>query len=240
MGAKSHPIIFSGPMIRALLEGRKTVTRRPMGLQPSLRDHVQVVPGFTPQHYERVYFGRSGALNFVDELCWRKMEKTGEQQFEILQLCPYGVPGDELWVREGFCYAAPGGHDAREDGGQIWYRATDEGQVDSEWDGSPWKPSIHMPRWASRIKLPIKPDIGIRAERLQDITEDDAIKEGVTGPSTGSYSDNCQAWSGKENISRTYARDVFKVLWDGIYFHKPERQWDKNPWVWRVEFEVKT
>lgn len=179
-----RPILFSGPMVRAILEGRKTQTRRVMNPQPVDQDengwYVQVpvtdarAPGMV--FYERKYFH-----------------------------CPYGQPGDQLWVRETF-------DDVH---GSVLYRANPEDAEDFPPCGGKrchWKPSIFMPRWASRITLEI---VGVRVERVQEITPDDARAEGV---------------------EHLYApRNAFANLWDSINA-KRGYGWDSNPWVWVVEF----
>jgi hypothetical protein len=121
---------------------------------------------------------------------------------EILSSCPYGQPGDRLWVRESFKIE-------RGDEGTncIIYKA------DHDLPKIIWKPSINMPRWASRTILEIT---GVRVERLQEITETDAISEGISGGGT-----HPDFWVG-----------AFKDLWN--YIHG-EDTWDKNPWVWVIE-----
>ncbi len=217
---KERPIIFSGPMIRAILDGSKTVTRRPTKPQP------------TPE---------------VANPLWRRG-------------CPYGVPGDELWVREGFCYLQDEnlGTDEekylyRADGKEVFKDDGDGGEEINK-DGteaSPWKPSIHMPRWASRIQLVVK---SVRAERLQEITRKDAKAEGCDlslitlwpGDKKGAEEHNRRAINiihqfGWEKGDAHYAdeRTAFTGIWHTMYAKKPDLDWDANPWVWRVEFERK-
>lgn len=172
---KERPILFSGEMVRAILDGRKTQTRRVI----------------KPQ-------GEPYTIEDVDVL-----------------KCPYGIPGDRLWVRETFA-------DLRGMGfGHKWaYRAdTPEG---SESDririgyGVRWKPSIHMPRWASRITLEIT---DIRVERVQDITYIDAKAEGV-----------------EYEKGYTDPREAFATLWNSINA-KRDYGWAMNPWVWIIEFK---
>ncbi len=207
---KERPIIFSGPMVQATLDGRKTVTRRPIKPQPEYK--------YRPEGgYEWSQRGRRTKA-------W--IQYTGA---DFIKKCPYGVPGDELWVRETFCHAKPTGYDAREDGGEIWYRATDEGQLDHE---TRWRPSIHMPRSASRIQLVVK---SVRAERLQEITPEDIELEGISVPEISLHE-----WldMNMDEQWEVYVKP-FRELWDTMYAKKPELQWSANPWVWRVEFERK-
>jgi hypothetical protein len=151
--------------------------------------------------------------------------------------CPYGAPGDRLWVRETFAHVyygtdgetgvcdevadMPTKYDGR---GccQINYKSDIKwGALDYEERGFKWRPSIHMPRWASRILLEVK---SVRVERVRDITDADSLAEGIR-PS--------------DVAARGYqdARVAFMVLWNSIN-KKRGYGWDKNPWVWVVEFEV--
>ena len=125
----------------------------------------------------------------------------------IRQLAPWH-PGDILYAREAFCYAQLSGYDARDDGGEIWYRASDEGEV-----MGPWKPSIHMPKWVARIFLKVK---RVWVERIQDISEDDAKAEGVT----------------MEDMPFGYSI-AFLNMWENIYPGTTK----KNIWVWAMEVE---
>lgn len=182
---KEHPILFSGPMVRAILEGRKTQTRRVINPQP------KVVHDFYPDgtlETERL-FRNGGRIR-----------------------CPYGVLGDRLWVRETWGkdpYAHLSGHIP------ILYKVGPP-SVDPDYP-VPWKPSIHMPRWASRITLEV---VEVRAQRLQDITEEDAVAEGV----------NCAVGG----FITTNPVNAFHGLWD--YINGKRAPWDSNPWVWAVTF----
>lgn len=199
----ARPILFSGPMIRAILENRKSQTRRVLKPQP-------------PNDVRR-------ALNHPDDLPFVAFLRNGEDFWRIK--CPYGRPGDRLWVRETWCKV-----DNREFGGDIWidYRATpwESAEHPAGWNNAPddsealkWRPSIHMPRWASRITLEVT---DVRVEKLQDISEEDAQAEGVTPtpddiPFYGPH------------------KDAFCVLWDSINASRGY-SWQSNPWVWSVSF----
>jgi hypothetical protein len=159
-----HGILFSAPMVRAILEGRKTQTRRVLN----------------PMH----------------------ISVTGE-----LLRWPYGDRGDRLWVRETWRV----GSDNR-----VHYRA------DEPDGGGPWRPSIFMPRGASRITLVVT---DVRPERLQDISEGDAEREGVDGPSC---SDEAYGW---------YPSGSFRDLWISLNGKRPGCSWADNPWVWVLTFE---
>lgn len=159
---RERPILFSAPMIRAILDGRKTQTRR------AVKDD------------EGPQLGKS--------------------------YCRYGRPGDRLWVRETFCSDVVRAPHLP----QIAYRA--------DYDEIPalrWKPSIHMPRWASRISLEIT---DVRVERLQHISEEDAVAEGVGGNPT---------------ITPCFAAERFRTLWESI---NGIGSWDANLLVWVVSF----
>jgi len=182
---KERPILFSGPMVRAILEGRKTQTRRV----------VKPQPGCDPRDDEHLDMGR----------------------------CPYGQPGDRLWVREAWHtderdleYARAKHEDAMSDS-PIYYRADPE----NDNAGCTWRPSIHMPRWASRITLEIT---RVRVERLQEISEKDAIAEGADPYLHPVH-------PGREGLRHV---DGFRSLWESI---NGPGSWDANPWVWVIEFK---
>jgi len=205
---KERPILFSGPMVRAILEGRKTQTRR-------------VVKG-APTNPESYLLGcHKGTWGIHEDV-----EKDGG----VHRLkCPYGVPGDRLWVRESF-RVSPSRH-VPDDHGTLTYSADGDS---IEFDGSEIDmkrlilgkgyPSIHMPRWASRISLEIT---GFRVERLNDISENDAFCEG-----TG-YRD-IDGTSHHAGGHPSYSTGAFKSLWESI---NGPGSWDLNPWVWVVEFK---
>lgn len=215
---KELPILFNGAMVRAILEGRKTQTRRILKPQP-----LNIV-SFTG--VDNMPTGEFGAC----------MSHHGVISQHIR--CPYGQPGDRLWVRETF------GYEIRSVGGtpheQIAYRASKPDAVrcyDCNGMEKPmkWRPSIHMPRWASRITLEVT---DVRVERLQDISEEDAKAEGLRWH--GLYKE----WGGVESHPdsrpdlpqwRWYEKPVeaFKNLWDAM---NGAGSWDANPWVWVVEF----
>ena len=199
---KERPILFSAPMVRALLDGSKTQTRRVV--KPAPGD----VPG-TMRHPDVAIFGALAHAAYGDE--WR---------------CPYGQPGERLWVREawqhqegGAIYDAAGGvADAFES--ETVYRASRP-----HYPG-PWKPSIHMPRGASRIDLEI---VDVRVERLQNISEADAIAEGIgLNPSAVGV-----RMSGDNPEPMAVA--MYRALWEQI---NGAGSWDANPWVWAVSFKV--
>lgn len=231
---RERSILFSAPMVRAILDGRKTVTRRLLTPQP-----IGITDGFTA-----TWTGPGDVLQ-------RQLENAGRN-------CPYGQPGDRLWVRETFALEHCVEHDQEppfndgrpvrlaDDSGPRWmqphYKATDpepelccENQrcrQCSENDYGPhWRPSIHMPRWASRITLEVT---GVRVERLQDITDDQARAEGADEnilPLIKVPANSPMA--GRPAVYRDH-RDIFSALWESI---NGAGSWDAAPWVWAVEFK---
>ena len=204
---KERPILFSAPMVRAILEGRKTVTRRPVkGLLTSFA--VTTAADESP----------------LNAGCWN----VGGP---IIR-CPYGKPGERLWVRETwYCdhselmsgpYLKPDDLDVSEarDDGTLVYAA--DGLAPYEAEQPTWKPSIHMPRWACRILLEIT---DVRVERLQDISRADIRAEGL----------QCPPELASDDVSPNY-RDWYpaasRKLWNST-----GGDWDANPWVWVVEFK---
>lgn len=189
---KERPILFSGPMVRAILDGSKTQTRR-VAKHPLAQAAVRI----------NSYKGQS-------EFDCILPDGTGG----IIQ-CPYGNPGDRLWVRETWAHERDGTGCPDDTG--VLYRATDPGW-DDEGTGLRWRPSIYMPRWASRITLEIT---AVRVERLQSISEADARAEGVTPNAFEQTSDN---WGGV----------LYRRLWEQI---NGPGSWHANPWVWAITFQ---
>jgi len=217
------PIIFGSEMVKAVLSGYKTQTRRVIK---------------RPEQWMIEFDGEAH----------RASDQYGDS-YDILEVCPYGKIGAQLWVREkwrigawnengeiaidyanGDClpYVEVPDPDAHE---KLWIQCTDEcikkGVEENEeghysWDkgSSPlkWRPSIFMPRWASRIQLEIT---DIRVERVQDITDSNATAEGIVTAPT----------------SIVTPRMSFKKLWDSINA-KRGYSWDKNPWCWCLTFKV--
>lgn len=202
---KERPIIFSGPMVRAILDGRKTQTRRVVKLPKAKGlefrwSNAHADPGVGGGAYMHVEF------RYVEDLwegCCHRI------------YCPYGEIRDRLWVRETW-----GVYDGREGTNSVEYKADNQPKSVGR-----WRPSIHMPRWASRITLEIT---GIRVERLQDISEKDAKAEGVERLSDGFHD-----YSGELDGQLGQATTSFCTLWQSI--HGPY-SWNANPWVWVVEF----
>lgn len=200
---KERPILFSGEMVRAILDGRKTQTRRT--LKNIIEgDNCTLVKKLSPQR-----------INVRD--------------LRFLQFCHYGAVGDRLWVRETFCI---GVRDSGED--VKIYKASVDDDTAKEFKGL-WKPSIFMPRWASRILLEIT---AIRVERLHEISEQDAIAEGIEcikwpDSSVKHPSYTTKSPSGKR-IESLGAKCSYLSLWESI---NGRASLESNPWVWVVEFK---
>ena len=215
---KERPILFSGEMVRAILDGRKTMTRRVIKPQP---EWVTIRPEDKPEM--TTIGGKYGAVWYVAV----QANEDGDVDFEGQFVpCPYGQPGDRLWVRETFC-------DRNNNGEQIkpLYRA--DGQEYQDGDGRlfepKWKPSIFMPRMYSRITLEIT---NVRVERLQKINNADALAEGTPG----AWVENSEYLGGYEENENKAHVFFFRQLWDSINA-KRGYSWESNPWVWVVEFE---
>lgn len=236
-----RPILFSAPMVRAILDGSKTVTRREVTVRGAITA-MSYAP-LHPEHGLRVT-ARIGKRRVVVPIA------------DALEACPYGVPGDRLWVKETW-----GLFDRESFGGEKGYavawRATHPTPEDGcEWiDGPPvcdtpttgtlipserWRPSIHMPRWASRITLEVT---SVRVERLQDITEEDAKAEGCVDtrravvasdliPSGRAFLIGGDLADGALTIGQD-ARGNFRSLWSSI---NGAESWEKSPWVWVIGF----
>lgn len=198
---RERPILFSGPMVRAILDGTKTQTRRVIHPQPSCARTAG-----DPHGWRWKYQPKKKGAPLVE---WGTDTRAWGG---LLAYAPWKA-GDRLWVREA--WAAHGAF-ARFGTGRVWYRA-DENPAHV----GPWKPSIHMPRWASRITLEVT---GVRVARLQHISEADAIAEGCHD------SDGAPT----QELSGT-ARGAYALLWDDLNADRGYG-WDANPWVWVVEF----
>lgn len=225
---KERPIIFSASMVRAILDGRKTQTRRvvkPMrsqewlsaaGLQKSPRAKPVTIDG-----EQWAQFAHPMAGLTVDDI------KHDDWSPLTCIRCPYGGPGSRLWVRE--TWAAPHEWDTAKPreiavGTKIYYAASANLGGQAELGGLIARSPRFMPRWASRITLEIT---GVRVERLQAISEADAMAEGAppSHPSIDAVS--------REFGYADFPRSWYAQMWDHINGHG---SWDANPWVWVIEF----
>ncbi len=249
-----HPILFNVEMVRAILDGHKTMTRRVVKPQPP-NDTYKLCTCVSTTGDKR----NEGKQHWVS---------IGDDGYSVIDgsqpyfTRPYGIIGDMLWVRETWCLenTSEYWHDCMDesapelnDGRPIkWesdyedtdfkypliphYRATepephivpyDAVLTDDNDDSTRWRPSIHMPRWASRITLEIT---GVKVERVQDISEEDAKAEGIRFED-GGYELECMTPNerGRRRISN------FHILWDSI--SKPGHKWEDNPFVWAITFK---
>ncbi|EBG5297091.1 hypothetical protein FI178_19430 [Salmonella enterica subsp. enterica] len=233
---KERGMIFNGGMVRAILDGRKTQTRRPVkNVRP---DNCLTIHPATAT--------RSGVYTHVMDA----PKYDG--------LCPFGVVGDRLWVRE--TWACLGNEDGccvdwngrlckgdEKSAARIYRASCEQKPVDYGWWSIPddadwkphtenekfegaWRPSIHMPRWASRILLEIT---DVRVEQLHSISERDALREGLFQlPASGRYC--LQPGMQYFGMASHSAKEVYSWLWASIY---GEESWAANPWVWVIEFK---
>lgn len=206
-----RPILFSAPMVRAILAGTKTQTRRIVKPQPVQDDH-----GF---------WSSDGKSHCGSVELWAE---------HVAAHCPYGQPGDRLWVRESGWERPERTPKMMREGADTWPRfayAADDWSDDDRADFRRWgfkvRPSIHMPRWASRILLEIT---AIRVERLNDISEADAREEGITDGGCTECGNPEPCWCHNPSPDPC---DAYCHLWEQI--NGPD-SWSANPWVWVVEF----
>ena len=215
---KEYPILFGGEMVRAILAGQKTQTRRPVKPQPR------------GGHYASM--ADDGIWAVLTEVGW-----GGEFACNEIGHCPYGIPGDRLWVRETW----QAWEDPETGQDYLRYRA-DGAKIVPDWPNTEeawgrlcgyfdrWCPSIHMPHWVSRITLEVT---DVRVERVQEIWTDhkessdpwcDIFAEGIPQEAV---------WDGTGAMPTPLS--LFIQLWNSIYA-KRGLGWDANPWVWIVEF----
>ncbi|HBZ8007447.1 TPA: hypothetical protein MM157_003294 [Klebsiella variicola subsp. variicola] len=193
-------MIFNSEMVRAILDGRKTQTRRPI-------------------QWRQTRFTEIGEREDGSKWPW---SEDAEHACDFWHPCPFGAVGDRIWVRETFAALEPGSYEqAKPQEGHcqdLRYAATDRlAKSDADIRGYKWVPSIHMPRWATRILLEIT---DVRVERLRSMSQDNARAEGVIAAS-----------------GPMEAGLAFRELWDSIY---GEESWNANPWVpwvWVIEFK---
>lgn len=212
---KERPILFSSPMVLAILDGRKTQTRRVIrDAHGQFWDHA----GYRPT------LDGNGRVYFIDT---DTEQRAPYGDYAYRPLCAYGVPSDRLWVRETWSHDAPDLETCRashEDampgiGHGPYYRATEVSP-----DTLKWRPSIFMPRWASRITLEVTE---VRVQRLQQISEDDARAEGVK-PFPLDPDGDC--WTDGKHVT------AYQHLWGEINGWDGPKSWASNPWVWCVSF----
>jgi hypothetical protein len=220
---KERPILFNGPMVRALLDGSKTQTRR-------------IVKGQTPEWAHVTDEEYADGQEFF-MVCGTK-QPDGLRPILDGVTCPFGQFGDRLWVREGwkahttFDHLSP----CHIPESHVWYLADDGYKAESR-----GRASMHMPRWASRILLEV---VSVRVERLQDISEVDALAEGISSLRTREWDqEHFPTWRkafdeacvrGEKPPVGPLPSESYRALWESI---NGAGSWDANPWVWVVEFK---
>lgn len=232
---KERPILMSSPMVSALLEGRKTQTRRIVKPQP------------VPNHRGRYKF-----TQFTDD---EGIESYWHIDPFWTTRCPYGQPGDRLWVKETHARYHTVNHIVHSGGrafsevsdGLVAYKADGFDTIDDlkqhirlmsgsdmeavEVENDRWRPSIFMPRWASRILLEITE---VRVERLQDISEEDAKAEGIRLLLGGGGTFAGREGPGKLVTPWMTAIEAYRDIWEAI---NGTGSWDLNPFVWAISFK---
>ncbi|HBK2581894.1 TPA: hypothetical protein LGJ93_001218 [Escherichia coli] len=222
---KERGMIFNGEMTRAILDGRKTQTRRIMKVQPE------------SNQLGLLLITDSTKRSDIGKYHWAESNATGNHVRSKLFLCPFGAVGDRIWVREGF-FPAPLEMQSEPPRKTMWNIAYRDGMqmeklAPAEYNPTiynyeRWTPSIHMPRWASRILLEIT---NVRVERLNAISEEDARAEGIIdgGCLNCGEPEPCGCANPEPD-----ATDAFAYLWQSIY---GQENWNANPWVWVISFE---
>lgn len=210
---KERGMIFNSEMVRAILDGRKTQTRRPI-------------------KWKQTRFTEIGEREDGSKWPW---SEDAEHACDFWHPCPFGAVGDRIWVRETFT-----GHyldddqiqdikDGRDKASSLCEYRADYPDGYQAADG--WTPSIHMPRWASRILLEIT---DVRVERLNAISEEDAEEEGIDMEALYDSQDCYDCIADHNMTGRPTVTGAFKYLWESIY---GEENWKSNPWVWVIEFK---
>ena len=203
------PILFSTPMVQAILNGNKTMTRRICKLDIANFDYDRKNKNYGP---------------FLQD-------KYGDS-IDVKTLCPYGQPGDRLWVRETWNGIRLG------DKTEYWYKADEPEDADNGVLRERWRPSIHMPRKAARIFLEV---VNVRVERLQEITASQIIKEGLfcgMKLNGGICGNGGLCAPDEDDVCHNVFVSDFVMLWNStikkqdLHLHG----WDASPWVWVIEF----
>jgi hypothetical protein len=256
IGVKDRPILFRGPMVKAILDGRKTQTRRVIKPQPPSVEEVLKLSGSGYKWMACSDWGKPAQFRPVGPV-WAVRQIAPEP---LMHICPYGAPCDRLWVRESLRRGAANEWHYSADDLVVTVPSRDKEAVSAlrvwahhkEGDSCP---SIHMPRWASRITLEVTK---VRVERVKDCSEADAraegpepnwsgpLNEGPAGTITEAgwdaerdgymdiedqhYPEGCECGNGLTG------REAFEKRWNAINAGRGFG-WEKNPWVWVIEFK---
>ena len=210
---KERPILFSGPMILAILDGSKTQTRRVVKQVATEPSPALAVCRCAADDTWIAWWGDAPKQQTWQQVTDERYPDGGGFK------CPHGKPGDRLWVRETWAIATAESQAEFNKLAEVaWYRADGERDIK-------WRPSIFMPRWASRITLEI---VNVRVERLQEVSESDALAEGIQiDPDTS----HCIPG---EEIGISDPVEAYAYLWDRIH---GIGSWGRNDWVWVIEFK---
>lgn len=236
---KERPILFCGEMVRAILEERKTQTRRVLKTQPEFPFGVSKIV-LVPDPWHNEAFAGTTAAGMGNtgprKLQWHCEAFAGNLVARWDGNCPYGQPGDRLWVREAFGYAPASLPEEHAVSYRVDHKCNGWQPMRFDWPQlTVWRPSIHMPRWASRITLEIE---SVRVERVQDITEADAKAEGVECPRAGAKCSGYIPTCGPDEPADCVCIDgyvpLYQELWDSI--NSKTHPWSANPWVWVLTF----
>lgn len=200
---KDRPILFSAPMVRALLDGTKSQTRR------------VACKGTIPSRYVAATEYEPGRWRLFDA----EHPSASLAQY-TMPACPYGQPGDRLWVRETWAYHLHAMAASNPEVSGPWVYAADGDQALWQRLCERWRPSIHMPRTACRLVLKIT---SVRLERLNEISDADALAEGIDRHDVLTDGEPPPGWH----------RGTFEKLWERI---NGTESWAANPWVWVIEF----
>jgi len=241
---RERGILFSAPMVRAILAGKKTQTRRVVNPQPAALCRFEMNGAGT----HALHLGPPPSMLTGSPFC---CVPVGPKYTDHRLACPHGVPGDRLWVRETFSTDARSVYPCP----PVWYRA-DFGKHDDPSDGEHsrgcdagttgqpvaecfacagglrWRPCLFMPRKLSRITLEITE---VRVHRLHEISEDDARAEGCSGHDPGPVDQGGTIYAWKGRSSAPCPRAHFLALWDSL--NGDRAPWTSNPWVWAITFQ---
>lgn len=229
---KSRPILMSAPMVRGLLDVRKTQTRRAVKL-PTKTETGPIYERPDMGGWEATTHGGGGCFTIGRDGSRRAVPEEAaiwHRTCGVCIGCPYGVPGDLLWVREGLSRRTASffGIEATNGVEEAFYKADGEDVVNEhDFNICPWwsgksLPSIHMPRWASRLTLEIT---DVRVERLQDISYEDCRDEGTV----------CTIHGDKRHVACSGLRDGYRLLWESL---NGPGSWGANPWCWAISFRT--
>lgn len=228
---RERPILFSGPMVRAILAGTKTQTRR-----VSLIDDFETNSHADGMTTWRVNFSKA-VKGVLGSYSGTHCSEAEAQRIIASQFCPYGSVGERLWVRETHAIVPRTAYRCS-DGVQQVLRPDDDHDAAifrEGWErsagGIRWRPSIHMPRWASRIRLEIT---DVRVQRLQEISEDDCAAEGVLEIDGQLPNEAIYEMARRQRTTFEDLRPSFGALWESI---NGAGCWDANPWVWAISFQ---